>query len=109
MDVQLTAHFYFKGNGKKKTVTWVETNPRLQQKEKDSNKVVREIPLTADEVRQEYSRLFVKHKNEGKAVALEDVNSVSHIIDLAEVRGVELTAQEEGINAVQTDIRPDEG
>lgn len=31
MNAQLTAHFYFKGNGKKKTVTWGEENPRLRR------------------------------------------------------------------------------
>lgn len=109
MNVRLKANFYFKGSGKKKAITWVETNPRLQQKEKDSNKVVREIPLTADEVRQEYSRLFVKHKNENTAITLEDVDSISHIIDLTEVRDIELTAEEEDENAVQTDVCTNEG
>lgn len=108
MNAQLTAHFYFKGNGKKKTVTWVEENPRLQQKEKDSDKVVREIPLTAEEVKQEYRRLFIKHKHEGKAITLEDTDGVAHIIDLTEVRDIELTAQEEDNDAVQTDLRTDE-
>ncbi|SEL35902.1 hypothetical protein [Paenibacillus sp. OK003] len=65
MNIGLTAHFYFKGSGKKKTVTWIEDNPRLQQKEKGSDKVVREIPLNADEVKQESRRLFTKHKIEG--------------------------------------------
>lgn len=93
MDARLTAHFYFKGNGKKKTVTWVEVNPRLQQKEKDSEKVIREIPLTADEVKQEYRRLFAQYKNEGKAVTLEDTDGVVHIIDLTEVRDIEITSE----------------
>ncbi|ATO48560.1 hypothetical protein P4V86_03360 [Brevibacillus laterosporus] len=107
MNVQLTAHFYFKGNGKKKTVTWVESNPIIQQKEKETGKVIREIPLNADEVKQEYRRLFTKHKNEGKAITLEDTDDVAHIIDLTEVRDIELTAQEEDEDAVQTDIRPE--
>lgn len=107
MNVQLTAHFYFKGNGKKKTVTWVENNPRLQQKDKEFEKIIREIPLTAEEVKQEYRRLFIKHKNEGKAITLEDKDAIAHIIDLTEVRDIELTAQEEGEDAVQTDIRPE--
>lgn len=104
MNIGLTAHFYFKGSGKKKTVTWIEDNPRLQQKEKDSDKVVREIPLTADEVKQEYRRLFNKHKNEGKSITLEDTDDVVHIIDLTDVRNIELTSKEENIDALQTDL-----
>lgn len=82
----------------KKTVTWIEDNPRLQQKDKDSDKVVREIPLTADEVKQEYRRLFTKHKNEGKSITLEDTDQVVHIIDLTDVRNIELTSKEENNN-----------
>lgn len=105
MDIGLTADFYFKGSGKKKTITWIENNPRLQQKEKDSDKVVREIPLTADEVKQEYRRLFIKHKNEGKSITLEDTDDVVHIIDLTDVRSIELISKEENVDAVQTDLR----
>lgn len=104
MNIELMAHFYFKGSGKKKTVSWVEDNPRLQQKEKDSDKVVREIPLTADEVKQEYRRLFTKHKNEGKSITLEDNTGMVHIIDLTDIRNIELTSREVEADAVQTDL-----
>jgi len=95
MNIKLKADFYFKGNGKKKTVIWTETNPRLQQKDKDTDEVIREIPLTAEEVKQEYQRLFIKHKNEGKAITLDDIENTAHIIDLAEVREIKLTAEKE--------------
>lgn len=104
MNIELTAHFYFKGSGKKKTVSWVEDNPRLQQKEKDSDKVVREIPLTADEVKQEYRRLFTKYKNEGKSITLEDTTEMVHIIDLTDIRNIELTSREVEADVVQTDL-----
>lgn len=94
MDVKLTAKFYFKGGNGSKTVSWIEQNPRLQQKDKDSDKVIREIPLTAEEVKYEYRRLFIKSMNEGKAITLEDVNKVGHIIQLSEIRDIELTAEE---------------
>lgn len=67
-------------------------------------KVVREIPLTADEVKQEYRRLFTKHKNEGKSITLEDTDDVVHIFDLTDVRNIELTSKEEAIDAVQADL-----
>lgn len=85
-------------------MNWMEDNPRLQQKEKDSDKVVREIPLTSDEVKQEYRRLFTKHKNEGKSITLEDTDDVVHIIDLTDVRNIELTSKEGNTDAVQADL-----
>ncbi|PYE51394.1 hypothetical protein HUB98_05255 [Paenibacillus barcinonensis] len=105
MNIELTAHFYFKGSGKKKSIIWIEDNPRLQQKEKDSDKVIREIPLTADEVKQEYRRLFTKHKNEGKSITLEDTTEMVHIIDLTDIRNIELVSREVETDAVQTDLR----
>lgn len=93
MIVQLTARFAYKGGSKYKKVTWVEKNPRVAQKDKETQEVVREIPLTDWEVKQEYRRLFVKYMNEGKAVSLEDADGKVFIIHLGEVCDIELDSE----------------
>lgn len=92
MDVKLTAQFFFK-QGKFSKVEWLEKNPRVVQKNEESGEVEREIPLTAEEVKSEYLRMFMKHKNEGKAVILHGTDKVGHLIDLGDVRNVEIVAE----------------
>jgi len=94
MEVKFTAKFYYKNSRDSTSITWVEKNPKIIQRKKDSDEILREITLTVEGVKQEYRKLLVNYKNEGKTFSVQDVNGKIHLIDLTEVRHLELDAVE---------------
>ncbi|NGQ95333.1 hypothetical protein G3578_09215 [Brevibacillus sp. SYP-B805] len=94
MEIKLTAKFCYKSSKESVSLSWVEKNPKIIQKKKDSDEVLREITLTVEGVKQEYRKLLVNYKNEGKAFSVQDVNGKIHLIDMTEVKYIELDAAE---------------
>lgn len=92
MNFDMKAVFRFK-NGHDKTVKWVERNPKIAQKSKDTGEVVREIELSDKELAIEYRKFFLKKKEEGKPISLNDIDGTVHIIDVNEVYDITLNIQ----------------
>lgn len=90
MSMHVIADFVLK-SGATEQLRWAEENPRLIQKDKETGEIVREIPLSADELKREIMRKLVTDK---KPFVVEGVNGEVYYVDLTEVAFIRVKVEE---------------
>ncbi len=91
MSIDVLVEFIFK-SGKTKTISWIEPEPKLIQKDKDTGEVVREVPMTPSELKREVLNRLLSQDD--KRLVMEGKNKNLVYIDLTEVASVTVDAWE---------------
>lgn len=90
MNIQVMVEFVLK-SGVTRQVEWVESNPRMVQRNKDTNEVVQEMPLTKEELKKEILRKLVAEK---KSFVVEAADGKVYYVDTDEIAFIGVSTDE---------------
>ena len=96
MKAKITVKMYFRNSSLYRKISWIEVEPKLIEKDKETGKIIKEVTLhNPEELREVYQEQLREMMADGNVIITADEAGKGYIIDMKDVCLVEVESVEE--------------